>query len=160
MDTHQRLYDLIKDFDTAMLVTHAPDSTLHARPMAVAEIDQEADATFATSIDSAKIAEIERDPRVLVSFQSGSEFATLTGTARIVRDRSEIDRLWSEGWRVWFPKGKDDPSLCLLRVEAITGEYWDSSGVEGAKTLFEGVKALIKGRRPQHDESQHAKVDL
>ena len=33
-----RLYDIIKDFDNAMLVTRLGDGRSHARPMAVAEI--------------------------------------------------------------------------------------------------------------------------
>lgn len=38
VDTHQRLHDLLKDFDTAMLVTGSLDGGLRGRPMAVAEL--------------------------------------------------------------------------------------------------------------------------
>ena len=98
MDTEKHLYELIKHFRTAMVVTHAKDGSCHARPMAVAEIKPGADAYFATTIDLPKIAELEADPRILITFQSSSEFATLEGTATIVRDRVLIDRLWSEAW--------------------------------------------------------------
>jgi general stress protein 26 len=160
MDTEKHLYELIKDFRTAMVVTHAQDGSCHARPMAVAEIKPGADAHFATTIDSPKIAEIEADSRILITFQSSSEFATLEGTATIVRDRILIDRLWSEAWRVWYPKGKDDPSLRLLKVSVEQGEYWDGSGIEGIKYMFEGMKAIFQGRRPEMDSSQHSKVKL
>ena len=155
----QHLYDLIKDFKTAMLVTHV-DGVCHGRPMAVAEIRSGADALFATSISSPKIAEIEANPLVLLTMQSASEFACINGTASVVRDRAEIDRLWSDTWRAWFPKGKEDPSLCLLKVTASDGEYWDNSGAEGLKFLFEGAKALVQGRKQEFDQSQHAKVKL
>ena len=160
MDTRQHLYDLTKNFKTAMLVTREPDGRLHARPMAVAEMKPDADAYFSTSISSPKIAEIEADPRVLITFQSGSEFASIEGTATIVRDRALIDRLWSEDWRLWFPKGKDDPTLCLLKVSARRGEYWDTSGIEGFKFMFEGLKAIFQGRQPEKNAAQNAKVDL
>jgi general stress protein 26 len=160
MDTEKHLYELIKHFPTAMVVTHAKDGSCHARPMAVAEIKPGTDAYFATTIDSAKIAEIEADPRILITFQSSSEFATLEGNATIVRDRILIDRLWSEAWRVWYPKGKDDPSLRLLKVSVEQGEYWDGSGIEGIKYMFEGMKAIFQGRRPEMDSSQHSKVKL
>ena len=39
MDTHKKLIDLLKDFDTAMLVTRGDDRSLDARPMAVAQVD-------------------------------------------------------------------------------------------------------------------------
>ncbi len=37
-NTQQHLYDLLKDFDTAMLVTQSADGHMHSRPMAIAEL--------------------------------------------------------------------------------------------------------------------------
>lgn len=160
MDTRKHLYELTKDFKTAMLVTREPNGDIHARPMAVAEMNPDADAYFSTSIESPKIAEIEADPRVLITFQGRNEFATIEGTATVVRDRALVDRLWAEDWRLWFPEGKDDPTLCLLRVSAERGEYWDTSGVQGVRFLFEGMKAIFQGRQPVKDAAQNAKVAL
>jgi general stress protein 26 len=160
MDRRQHLYDVTKGFKTAMLVTRAQDGSFHARPMAVAEIKPDADAYFSTSLASPKIAELQENPNVLITFQSSSEFATIQGTATIVRDRAEIDRLWSEAWRIWFPDGKDDPDLCLLKISAESGEYWDTSGLEGIKFMFESLKARIAGRTPEKSEVQNAKIQL
>lgn len=160
MDNQQSLYDLASSFRNAMLVTRGLDGSLHARPMAVAELEPDADAYFSTSLESPKIAEIEANPEVLVTFQSRAEFATIQGRATVVRDPAQIDRLWSEDWRVWFPKGKDDPNLCLLKISADRGEYWDTSGLEGLKFAFESVKARLAGRTPQKSEVQNAKVEL
>lgn len=160
MDTQKHLYELIDDFDTAMLVTHSSGAGMHARPMAVAQLKPDADTYFVTSIDAPKIAEIGDNSRVLVVFQGKSEFASVEGTATVVRDRALVEKLWSEAWRVWFPGGKDDPSLCLIKVDADTGEYWDNSGAQGLKYAFEGMKALVQQRQPETDEKQHAKVSL
>lgn len=54
MKRREHLYDLLKDFDTAMLVTKSADGHMHARPMAVAELRADADAYFVTGIDSPK----------------------------------------------------------------------------------------------------------
>jgi general stress protein 26 len=158
-DRHEHLYDLVKDIKTAMLITRA-GGKLHARPMSVADLRPDADAYFATSLDSPKVAEIEADPYVMITLQSSSQYAAITGNARIVRDRALIEKLWSEAWRVWFPGGKDDPALCLIKLDAQEGEYWDNSGMRGFKYLFEGVKAVLQGERPATDETQHAKVPL
>jgi general stress protein 26 len=160
MDTQKQLYDLIKDFKTAMLVTHGGGGSLHARPMAVAELKPDADMFFATGLGSPKLGEIQGNADVLVTFQGRSEYATISGTATTVRDKATIDRLWSEAWRAWFPNGKDDPSLCLLKVSAAHAEYWDNSGLEGIKYAFEGLTAIFQGRKPKSDETQHAKVTL
>ena len=158
-NTQEHLYELVKDIKTAMLITRA-GGTLHARPMSVADLRADADAYFATSLDSPKVAEIEADPFAMIALQDGSKYAVITGHARIVRDRALIERLWSDAWKVWFPQGKDDPSLCLIKLEAQEGEYWDNSGARGLRYLFEGVKAVVKGTTPDTDASQHAKVGL
>jgi general stress protein 26 len=160
VDTQKHLYDLIKDFDTAMLVTRAGHGGMHGRPMRVAQLKPDADAYFATSIESPKAAEIEADPRVLVVFQSTAKYAVIEGRAAIVRDRALIEKLWVKEWSVWFPGGKDDPSLALLKVDASAGEYWDNSGLQGLQYLFKGLKAMLKKEKPELDETVHAKVDL
>lgn len=160
VDTQDHLYELLSGFSTAMLVSHEPGSGLHARPMAVAELKPDAAACFATDRRSPKIAEISRDPNVLITFQSSSQYATVAGKASVVSDRAEIERLWSEAWKVWFPAGKDDPNLVILKVEPNHGEYWDNSGLEGVKYAFRGLKAYIKGEQPETDPAQHAKVAM
>jgi general stress protein 26 len=154
------LYDIIKDFDNAMLVTRLADGHSHARPMAVAEIRPDGDIFFTTDIQSPKVAEIARDPEVVVSFQSGSQFAAIAGRAEVVKDPALIERLWSDAWKVWFPGGKDDPSLCLIRVDGREGEYWDNAGAQGIKRAFQSAKAYMQGRTPRIDEKQNAKVRM
>jgi general stress protein 26 len=159
-DTKEHLHDLIKDFRSAMLTTRTAENKLHVRPMAVAYLSPNSELLFATGLTSAKVAEISSDPSVTITFQSSSEFAVINGKARVVKDRKLIDEHWSEAWRVWFPGGKDDPNLCMLAVTPEDAEYWDNSGVEGFKYLFEGLKAVLQKRTPEADEKQHAKVAL
>jgi general stress protein 26 len=159
-DTREHLHTLIRDFRSAMLTTRTDGGGLHVRPMAVAKLKPDEELYFATGLSSPKVAEISKNPAVTVTFQSSSEFAVLDGKARVVKDRALINELWSEAWRVWFPGGKDDPNLCLLAVTPTSAEYWDNSGAEGFKYLYEGLKAVLQKRTPETDEKQHAKVSL
>jgi general stress protein 26 len=68
----EHLYDLLKGFDTAMLVTYPTGGPAHARPMAVAELRPDVDTYFVTSIDSPKIEEIEENPSVTLTFRSSA----------------------------------------------------------------------------------------
>lgn len=63
---------------------------------------------------------------------------------------------------MWFPGGKDDLNLVLLRVNGTAGEYWDNSGTSGLKYLIEAGSALITGSRPDvgEDPEVHGKVGL
>jgi general stress protein 26 len=42
-------------------------------------------------------------------------YVSVAGRAWLLRDRAKIDELWSPLYKAWFPDGKDDPELALLR---------------------------------------------
>lgn len=159
-DTREHLQDLISGFNTAMLTTRSADGGVHIRPMRVARMVADQDLLFATGLTTPKVEEIAKNNQVAVTFQGSADYAVLYGTAQVSKDRALIDELWSEAWRVWFPEGKDDPNLCLLAITPVSAEYWDSSGLEGFKYLYEGLKAIWQKRTPEHDQTQHAKVPL
>jgi general stress protein 26 len=159
-DTREHLHKLLKKFDHAMLVSRTPGGAMHARPMAVAHVSPGSDAFFVTNLQSAKIAEIEADPQVLVTFQGGGAYAAISGRARVVRDRLLLERYWSKAWTAWFPRGVDDPDLCVIAVLAEEGEYWDRAGVQAIKYAFAAAQAYVTGEQPQLGREHHAKVKL
>src|SRR5262245_57478722 len=87
-ESRNHLYAVIRGFQTALLITHAPGGGMHARPLTVADVPTDGEILFATSSSSPKVAEIEADPRVLVTFQNGAQFVCILGTARVSRDRA------------------------------------------------------------------------
>ncbi len=144
-----------------MLVTHTGPDGFHARPMALAEVEDDGRVWFITSADTAKVHEIEMDSHVHIVAQSGSTFLSLTGRASLIGDREKISQLWSEPYRVWFPKGKTDPDIELISVRPERGEYWDSGGTKGVKYLWEATKAYVSGSTPDADDGDlHGKVRL
>jgi general stress protein 26 len=157
-----RLRDLLRDFGVAMLVTRTPEGQLRSRPMALAEVEPNGTLWLLTDRHSEKVDEIARDPHINVTMQSNSKFVSVSGTVRVVEDRAKIAELWKEPWKVWFPGGKDDPSLVLLQVLGETAEYWDNSGFRGIKYLIKAGQAYLSGTRPavEDDEKLHAKVDM
>jgi general stress protein 26 len=154
--------DLLKDFNVAMLGTRTPDGQLRSRPMALADVESDGTLWFMTQGDSAKLDEIARDDQVNVSMQSKFKFVSISGTATPVKDRAKIEELWNESWKSWFPGGKDDPALVLLKIRGEEGEYWDNSGTNGIKYLIEAGKAYLSGTRPDvdNDPKIHGKVAL
>jgi general stress protein 26 len=155
----ERLRDLLQGFDTALLVTRTTDGDMRARPMAVAEAQEDGTLYFSTALDSLKVQELEREPGVAVCLQEGKRYVSITGTARILTDRALIDRLWSEAWKLWFPQGKGDPNICIIAIEPQEAEYWDRSGAKSLSFLFKAAKAYISGTRPSVDEpEEHGKV--
>lgn len=161
-DTDEKLRALLKDFSVAMLVTRSENGELRARPMAVADAEDDGTVWLLTDRHSGKMDEIAFDHHVNVTMQSSMKFVSISGMASAVDDRQKIAELWQESWKVWFPGGKDDPSLVLIKVQGDCGEYWDNGGFGGIKYLIEAGKAYFKGTRPDvaNDQRIHGKVNL
>ena len=162
-EKRERLTELTSSFDTAMLVTHTQEGRLHSRPLSVAHNEDDPERLyFSTAIESEKVAELDANPDANVSMQGKRRFVSISGKVTISRDPALIDKLWSESWRIWFPEGKDDPSLCVLIVDPSEASYWDASGAQGIKYLFEMAKAYVTGTRPSSDADERhvAEVEL
>ena len=157
-----KLQELLQDFGIAMLVTRDSQGQLRSRPMAIVEVEQDGAVWLLTDRNSGKLDEISQDSHVNVSAQSSSKFVSISGRATAVENRQKVAELWRETFRVWFPGGKDDPSLILLKITGDVGEYWDNSGTSGIKYLIEAGRAYLSGTRPQleDDPKVHAKVKL
>lgn len=156
----QKLRELVKDIDFCMLTTVDESGDLHSRPMSSnGDIDANGDIWFFTNASSHKVSEIAKLPKVNVNFADpdNQRYISVSGTAQLVRDRARIDELWRPEFKIWFPEGKDDPEIALLRVTLEKAEYWDSpSSTIGYALSF--VSSLVTGKEP--DMGENRKVDL
>ncbi|MDP9034699.1 MAG: pyridoxamine 5'-phosphate oxidase family protein [Myxococcota bacterium] len=154
---HKHLQELLEDFDTVMLITRHGERE-HARPMAVASVEGPTVVWFLTSEESPKADELRKDSFAAITAQAGRKFVALSGRAELLRDRAKLDELWNEAWKVWFPGGKEDPSLCLIRVVVDDAEYWDSSGLKGIRYALEAARAYVTGETPAPAPGQHGRI--
>jgi general stress protein 26 len=124
----KKLRKLIKGARVAMLTTVAPDGALRSRPMATLKAPFEGDVWFFTRASAPKGDEIRENDHVNVSFSDGDDnrYLSISGTASVVRDKERLEELWSGRLKDWFPDGKKDPDLALLRVRVDRAEYWDA----------------------------------
>ena len=156
VDDLQKLRELVKDIDFCMLTTVDENGDLHSRPMSSnGDIDQNGDIWFFTSASSHKVSEIEKLPKVNVSFADpdNQHYISISGNAQLVRDRDKIEELWRPEFKMWFPEGKDDPNIALLRVSLKKAEYWDSpSSTVGFMLSF--VSSLVTGKEADHGENK------
>ena len=155
----QTVNKLIKKIKVAMLTTADTDGTLHSRPMATQSHEFDGTLWFFTHEHSGKVHEVESARQVNVSYANPSdqEYVSLSGTASVVRERGKIDELWSPLLKAWFPKGKEDPEIALLRIEVEKAEYWDSPSGTVVK-LVGFAKALITGQA--YEPGKNEKIDF
>ena len=128
-DPAKKLRKLIKDVRVAMLTTSAADGSMRSRPMATPDADFDGELWFFTRYHSGKSEEIQEKQKVNVSYAAPKteRFVSVSGTASLVRDPARIKDLWRGQYKEWFPEGKKDPELALLKVTVDRAEYWDPS---------------------------------
>jgi general stress protein 26 len=155
-DDLQKLRELVKEIDFCMLTTVDEKGDLHSRPMSSnGDIDHNGDIWFFTNASSHKVSEIVKLPKVNVSFADpdNQHYISISGNAQLVRDQNKIEELWRPEFKMWFPEGKDDPDIALLRVSLEKAEYWDSpSSTVGFMLSF--VSSLVTGKEADHGENK------
>ena len=114
---------------------------------------------FFTREHAPKVGEVEAAHQVGVTYADpGSQnYVSFSGSATLVRDHATLDAHWNEILTTWFPKGKDDPELALLRVDVTGAEYWDAPN----STLVHAygyVKAKLTGAAPKGGDNEKISV--
>ena len=81
-------------------------------------------------------------------------FACLAGDIRQDNDPALIDKLWNNQVEAWFPGGKSDPNLALLRLDISSAELWETD-----ISLSGRLKMLFGGTIKSDEDSSHAFVE-
>lgn len=81
-------------------------------------------------------------------------YANAFGRLEEANDPAKLDELWSAMAAAWFPNGRDDAAVRLVRFTPHEGEVWATEG--GAAYLYEIAKANVTGRTP--DVGAHGRV--
>ena len=159
----RRLVDGIK---VAMLTTRRADGHMVSRPMATQKPAAGADFWFATMQNMPKVAEISKEPRVNLSYYKDrtKEWVSISGEARISRDRDKIRELWEPDWKFWFPDeggekdgGADDPRIVLVGVRAVSAQYMTLEKPQ-ALVLFDLVTSKLTGKTPEIGEVKRIRI--
>ncbi len=145
----RRLGELIDGIDTAMLTTRAFDGSMVSRPLQTLSFDSSGELVFFTGADSHKIEELAENPDVNLSYAhpKAQRYVSIRGRARIDRDRKTIDELWSNPQKIFFPQGKDDPNLIVLRIRVQDAAYWETAGNFVARAL-DFAKGMLSNNPP------------
>ena len=128
------------------------DSDQHHIPL-TAQLDEDQVDTLFFFVG--KDNRLARGGRAMAHFVSKGHdyFACLDGTARIDNDFGLIDKLWNSQAQAWFPGGKDDPNLALLRFDIHSAELWETDMSVSGK-----LKMLFGGKIRSGEEGSHAVV--
>lgn len=152
----EKVKGLVESIRIAMMTTLDEAGNLVSRPMAVQQMDEDGTLWFFTKKSSPKIDQIEQHgQRICLSFAnvSDSSYVSITGHAEELNDRAKVEELWSPMAKPWFPDGKDDPELTILKVATEMAEYWDSTSSRMVR-YFEMVRAIVTGDTYKEGENE------
>jgi general stress protein 26 len=154
------LREIVTRIKVGMLTTQDAEGDLRSRPLQTLQADDQGRLWFFVSASSPKIDEMRREHgTVCVSYADADkqDYASVSGRGELVRDRGQMQKLWSPWVKVWFPKGLDDPDLALLCVHIEKAEYWESPG-SAVKRLYALVKARTTGDKDAIGENRKLRV--
>lgn len=157
------LYELIDDIEIALMTTRRSDGRLVTRPMATQDRGPGGDLWFVTNIETDKVDELENDPNVCIGYldDGSKEWVSVSGKARISRDRDRIHELYEDHWKAYFGDeggerngGPDDPRLALIFVDAVSVTYMKSR-FSKPRVLFEVAKGMMTGEKAELGDKEH-----
>ncbi len=157
-EAKQKLWSMIKEVRFAMLTTE-DGGHLRARPMVASQKSFDGTLWFFTRASSHKVDEVHAEHQVGVTYADGGQqnYVSLSGRATLVREQAAIAEHWAEVLRTWFPQGKDDPDIALLKVDVEAAEYWDAPS-SAMVHAYGYAKAVLTGQSPHPGENR--KVSL
>ena len=150
-ELQDRLWKALKNDRTVML----GGKGVHARPMTAMVEGDRGPIWFFTSRDNALVEAARKreiEGVLMLASKNHEVFATVGGRLAVDTDPAVVERLWNPFVAAWFPGGKTDPTLRLLRFDTGVAEIWLNEN-----SLFAGLKMLL-GRDPKKEYSDHVAV--
>jgi general stress protein 26 len=132
------------------LVTIGPDGAPQARPVQPRLPDSSWTVWVATNPRTRKVAEIARQPRVVLHYFDPATlgYVTLHARARVVRDSATKAAHWDPAWDAFYPDKARGAVLLALqgdRLEIVSAQW----GIEGDPRTWRPPTVLLRQRPPR-----------
>lgn len=156
----KKLKELTEEVRVCMFATIDNDYNLQSRPMQMLQIDEDGNIWFFTNEYSAKVNEVSRNNTVYLMYAHPGQntYVHIKGYCTVLEDKAKTDELWNPALKAWFPGGKEDPKLCILKVDTEEASYWD--GASSKFVVFVNmVKSIATGKQYSEGEAGELTMD-
>lgn len=158
-EMRERLLKSLRSDTVVMLGVVGPKDS-HKRPMSAQFRDADAGTIWFFGDNTTSLAKVVAEggakAEACYSAKGHDLFACVHGTLAIDNDRAVIDELWNSQVAAWYPDGKDDAKLVLMRFDAAEAEIW-----EAGSGLLASVKSMFGGDpATEHERENHRSVPL
>ena len=154
-DEGKVLHEKIKGMKVAMLTTYDTESAnMRSRPMITLSEEHGSDLWFLTQASSHKVDEAEGQ-LINLSYADPQKnrYVSVSGVAHLVQDQKKVEKSWKSEHATWFPQGKEDPDLALLKVTPMSAEYWDGPG-NAMLQIFQATTSYAVGHQTMEKQEK------
>ncbi|CAG5069680.1 hypothetical protein DYBT9623_02416 [Dyadobacter sp. CECT 9623] len=155
-DAIKKLKSLAEDIRFCMYTTYK-NGRIESRPMTTQQIDDEGNVWFFASRNTEPASNNGETVTLIYSEPKNNTYLSISGNAEQVNDEAKKEELWSVMSKAWYPEGKDDPNLVMIRVVTEDAAYWDATSSQMV-VFFSMIKAALTGTTP--DGGDHGKLNL
>jgi general stress protein 26 len=150
-EVQDRLWNAIEKHQIGMLGVLGDNH--HFQPM-TAFLERETNQIWFFTYNDTDLAQTaQAGGEAAFIFQTREVQACVDGRIELVHDRARIDRYWNAHVAAWYPDGKDDPRLTLLRLDCTDAAVWVSE-VGPVRYAWEIARANATKQTPDVGERQ------
>lgn len=150
---------LLKEIDDARCVMlGSPVHDHHMQPMAP-QVDEETGIIYFYSDNTSELgkAVLKSPGKVHMCHIDNDYQACVSGQLHPHHDKATIDKFWSPMVDAWYPGGKTDPKMLMLKFVPQDAAVW-ASDKSSISVLFEVAKANIKDEQPDLGKSKQIQL--
>jgi general stress protein 26 len=109
-----------------MVGSNGPDGRPWIKAMLKLEAEGLTTFWFSTNTSSSRVGQFRADPRASVYFVDLCDYRglLLLGQMELLTDRTSRERLWRDGFEIYYPGGIDDQDYTVLRFTAASANYY------------------------------------
>ena len=135
MSAKERAKELLAPMGTVFLATNGDDGRPNVRAMSVTKCDGLKTVWMISGISSGKSKELLKDPNCTLYATKMDDTADylelrLRGSIELLDDAESRAAVWHDAYNAYFPGGKSDPELRVLKFTADSGTLQTLSETE------------------------------
>lgn len=133
---------------THCVMLGSPDHNQHMQPMSP-QVDEEAGVIYFYSDNTSELGKsVLNSPGMVHMCHIESDYqACVRGELRPHHDKATIDKFWGPTVDAWYPGGKTDPKMLMLKFAPHDAAIW-ASDKSTIGVMFEVAKANTKDETP------------
>jgi general stress protein 26 len=153
-DAERRLWREIERHQIGMLGLTGSDAA-HFQPMTAFAEPADDLIWFYTRNDTDLAKQVAAGRRGAFVFQSRELYACIEGELVADHDDGRIQKYWNSVVAAWYPEGRDDARLTLLRLDCASAQVWLS---EGGPLRF--AWEIVKANAARHEPHVGRRADI